>query len=91
MSELIDFKIIRDKIPLYSIDASYMTTPSIGYIKLSKFSATSEKEFTEAFKKLKKQGMKSLILDLQSNGGGYLQTATELAAIDEALRLQLDL
>ena len=79
VSELIDFKIIRDKIPLYSIDASYMTTPNIGYIKLSKFSATSEKEFTEAFKKLKKQGMKSLILDLQSNGGGYLQTATELA------------
>lgn len=77
--ELIDFKIVRDKIPLYSIDASYMAAPGIGYIKLSKFSATSEKEFSEAFEKLKKQGLKSLILDLQSNGGGYLQTATELA------------
>ncbi|MDR1678658.1 MAG: S41 family peptidase [Prevotellaceae bacterium] len=77
--ELIDFKITRDKIPLYSVDASYMATPTIGYIKLSKFSATSEKEFDAAFRKLQKQGLKDLILDLQSNGGGYLQTAIELA------------
>lgn len=77
--DLIDFKIIRDKIPLFSVDASYMIAPSIGYIKLNKFSATSKKEFDEAFEKLKAQGMKSLIFDLQSNGGGYLQTAYTLA------------
>lgn len=81
--ELIEFKIIRDKIPLYSIDASYMATPTVGYIKLTKFSATSKDEFDKAFKKLKKAGMESLILDLQSNGGGYLQTASQL--VDEFL------
>lgn len=83
VKELIDFAIIRDKIPLYSIDATYMATPTIGYIKLTKFSATSKSEFDKAFKKLQQQGMQSLILDLQSNGGGYLQTATQL--VDEFL------
>jgi carboxyl-terminal processing protease len=77
--DLIDFKIIRDKIPLFSIDASYMVAPGVGYIKLNKFSATSIKEIDEAFAKLKAQGMTSLIFDLQSNGGGYLQTAYKLA------------
>lgn len=77
--DLIDFKIIRDKIPLFSIDASYMIAPGVGYIKLNKFSATSNKEFDEAFEKLKTQGMTTLIFDLQSNGGGYLQTAYKLA------------
>lgn len=79
--ELLEFKITRDKIPLYSIDASYMASPSVGYIKLTKFSATSKDEFDVAFKKLQKQGMTSLILDLQSNGGGYLHTATQLADV----------
>lgn len=77
--ELIDFKIIRDKIPLFSVDAAYMIAPEIGYIKLNKFSATSKNEFDEAFDKLQKQGMTSLIFDLQTNGGGYLQTAYQLA------------
>lgn len=77
--DLIDFKIIRDKIPLFSMDASYMIAPGVGYIKLNKFSATSIKEIDEAFEKLKAQGMTSLIFDLQSNGGGYLQTAYKLA------------
>jgi len=79
VSELIEFKITRDKIPIYSLDASYMVSPEIGYIKLNKFSATTMEEYTTAFNKLKKQGMKSLILDLQSNGGGYLGAAVELA------------
>ncbi len=77
--ELIDFKIIRDKIPLFSVDAAYMIAPEIGYIKLNKFSATSKNEFDEAFDKLQKKGMTSLIFDLQTNGGGYLQTAYQLA------------
>ncbi len=77
--ELIEFDIVRDKIPLYSVDASYMIRPGIGYIKLNKFSATSKKEFDKALGKLESEGMESLILDLQSNGGGYLHTAYKLA------------
>ncbi len=77
--DLLSFKIIRDKIPLFSVDASYMATPSIGYIKLNRFSATSKDEFDKAFDELKAQGMKDLIFDLQSNGGGYLKTAIDLA------------
>ncbi len=79
VAELIEFKITRDKIPLYSIDASYIIAPGIGYIKLNKFSATTMEEFDSAMKKLEKQGMKDLILDLQSNGGGYLKAATQIA------------
>ena len=75
----LDFKIIRDKIPIYSLDAAYMVSPEIGYIKLNRFSATTMDEYLAAFHKLKKQGMKSLILDLQGNGGGYLNAAVELA------------
>lgn len=80
----LDFVITRDKIPLVSIDASYMIEPTIGYIKLSKFSETSKAEFETAFRKLQKQGMKDLILDLGNNGGGYLKTATQIA--DEFLK-----
>ncbi len=79
VKELIEFKIIRDKIPIYSLDASYMVSSETGYIKLNRFSATTMEEYHTAFAKLKKQGMKSLILDLQGNGGGYLTAAVELA------------
>jgi carboxyl-terminal processing protease len=77
--KLLDFVITRDKIPLYSVDASYMVDDNIGYIKLNKFSATTEEEMHDAIKKLKDQGMKSLILDLEYNGGGYLNAAVGLA------------
>jgi carboxyl-terminal processing protease len=76
---LIDFKIIRDKIPIYSLDAAYMLDKETGYIKLNRFAASTYKEFLEALLKLKSQGMKNLILDLQGNGGGYLVAATDLA------------
>ncbi len=79
VKNLIDFKIVRNKIPIYSLDASYMVSPETGYIKLNRFSATTMEEYFSAFNKLKKQGMKSLILDLQGNGGGYLTAAVELA------------
>jgi carboxyl-terminal processing protease len=79
VKDLIGFKIIRDKIPIHSLDAAYMVSPGIGYIKLNRFSATTMEEYREAFRKLKKNGMKSLILDLQGNGGGYLTAAVELA------------
>lgn len=79
VSELLDFTIVRDKIPLYSVDASYMATPEVGYIKLSRFAATSTEEVKKALLTLKQQGAKDLIFDLQDNGGGYLNTAFELA------------
>ena len=78
-AELIPFTITRDKIPLYSVDATYMATPTIGYIKISKFADTTVDEFKDAMAKLKEQGMKSIILDLTGNGGGYLNRAIELA------------
>lgn len=77
--ELIEFKIIRGKIPIYSLDAAYMADKNTGYIKLNRFSASTVEEFKEALKQLKSQGMKQLILDLQSNGGGYLNAAIDLA------------
>ncbi len=75
---LIEFNIIRDKIPIYSLDAAYMADKETGYIRLNRFAATSHEEFMIAFNKLKSNGMKSLILDLQNNGGGYLNTAIDL-------------
>ena len=69
-SQLLLFKIIRDKIPLYSVDATYMIGKDIGYIKISSFGSTTVEEFKKAFVKLQEKGMKSLILSLQGNGGG---------------------
>ena len=77
--DLIEFKITRGKIPVYSLDAAYMADKTTGYIKLNRFAASSADEFREALEKLKKQGMKNLILDLQGNGGGYLNIAIDLA------------
>ena len=79
MPNLLDFKIIRDVIPVFSIDATYMADPKTGYIRLNRFAASSMEEFEKAFNKLQKQGMKNLILDLQGNGGGYLHIAYALA------------
>lgn len=76
---LLDFVITRDKIPLYSVDASYMASPEIGYIKISRFADQTVEEFRTKLTELKAQGMKSLILDLTGNGGGYLNRAIELA------------
>lgn len=78
VKELIPFTLKRDKIPVYSLDASYMVNDKVGYIRVSRFAATTGKEFAEALQKLQKQGMKDLVLDLQGNGGGYLNAAIEL-------------
>ena len=77
--ELLSFTIRRDKIPVYSLDASYMIAPKIGYIKINRFAATTHEEFMDALATLKGQGMKDLILDLQGNGGGYLNAAIDIA------------
>jgi carboxyl-terminal processing protease len=74
-----EFTITRGKIPIYSIDVSYMVTPEIGYIKINRFSATTYDEYLDAFQKLQKKGMKKLILDLRGNPGGYLDAAVNLA------------
>lgn len=78
-AEPLDFTITRDKIPIFSVEASYMATPTIGYIKVNRFSATTMKEFREKLDELKQKGMQDLILDLQGNGGGYLRTAIDMA------------
>lgn len=78
VNEPLIFNITRDKIPLYSIEAAYMATPKVGYIRISNFSATTFQQFSDSLKSLKKQGAKNLILDLQSNGGGYLIQARDL-------------
>lgn len=75
----LEFKITRDAIPLYSLDASYMVKPEIGYIKISKFAATTYQEYLKAFNALSKQGMKKLILDLRGNPGGYLNAAVDIS------------
>ena len=82
LSELLEFVITRDKIPIYSVDAAYMIDKKmkIGYIKINKFAATTSKEYQEAVAKLRKEGMKNLILDLTDNGGGYLNAGFDLAS-----------
>ncbi len=79
VQDLFDVTITRDKIPIFSLDASYMATPEIGYVKLNNFSRTTIEEFKKAVFQLQQKGMKDLILDLQGNGGGYLSTAIDLA------------
>lgn len=78
--ELIEFRIIRDDIPIYSVDASYMVAPEVGFISISRFAESTPKELDEAIEKLATQGMKHLILDLESNGGGYLGAAHGVAS-----------
>jgi carboxyl-terminal processing protease len=73
------FIVTRDKIPVHSLDATYIIRPGIGYIRIGNFGATTHDEFVASLKELKKQGMKDLILDLQENGGGYLNAAVDVA------------
>ena len=79
ISDTLRFDVVRDKIPVYSIDATYMLRPGVGYIRIGNFSATTYEEFLSSMAKLQKQGMRDLVLDLQGNGGGYLQAAADLA------------
>ena len=83
IKDQLTFKVTRDKIPVHSVDATYMLRPGIGYIRIGNFGANTHQEFCEALEKLKQQGMTDLVLDLQENGGGYLQAAVNIA--DELL------
>lgn len=80
IDETIYIDVIRDKIPLNSVDAAFMVTPHTGLIRFSNFAATTYDEVVEAIRKLKAQGMKNLILDVTQNGGGFLQAAAEIAS-----------
>ena len=79
LDELLPFEIVRDKIPVKSVDVAFMLSDSLGYVKLSKFSRTSYVEFMEAVLPLVEQGMKELVFDLRDNTGGYLDQALRLS------------
>jgi len=76
---LLPFTITRGEIPIYSVDIAYMVTPKVGYIKISRFGATTYDEYLVGFHKLKDQGMQNLILDLRGNPGGFLNAAVAIA------------
>ncbi|MBK7709913.1 MAG: S41 family peptidase [Bacteroidales bacterium] len=77
--ELLPFDIIRDKIPIYSIDVSYMVNDNTGYIKINNFAMTTFEEFMKGLRDLKEQGMTSLIVDLRGNSGGIMEAAIQIA------------
>ncbi len=79
IKDKLTFVVTRDKIPLYTVDASYMIDNTTGYVRISSFGATTHDEFVKACNRLKKLGMKDIIIDLQGNGGGYLQAAVQMA------------
>jgi carboxyl-terminal processing protease len=82
--KLIEKEVIRGTIPIESVICAYMIKPGIGFIKIEQFSLTTTKEFRKAAKLLKQKGMKKMILDLRDNGGGILESATDIA--DEFLK-----
>lgn len=80
IADTLHFTVTRDKIPVETIDAAYMIRPKVGYIRIGSFGATTYNEFMTAVDSLKnKHGMRDLILDLEENGGGYMQAAVQIA------------
>ena len=79
VADPLSFTVKRDKIPIYSLDAAYLIAPHTGYIRINRFGATTDSEFRKALAGLQDEGMRDLILDLQGNGGGYLNAAIDLA------------
>lgn len=76
--KLLPFKITRDRIPIYSVDAGYMLNDETGYIRINRFSATTAQEFVSKLEEFEKEGMKDLVIDLRQNPGGYLNAATSI-------------
>ncbi len=83
IANLLEFDITRDDIPIYTVDASFMVNSETGYIRVSRFAATTHDEFMEAMNKLKADGMRRMILDLRQNAGGYLEQAYKM--VDELM------
>lgn len=79
IADILKFTVVRDKIPVKTLDAAYMIRPHVGYIRIGSFGVTTYNEFMKAVETLKASGMKDLILDLQENGGGYLMAAVQIA------------
>jgi len=79
VKERLTFTVVRDKIPVHTIDAHYIIRPGVGYIRIGSFGATTHQEFCDALTDLQKQGARNLVLDLQENGGGLLQAAVNIA------------
>ena len=79
IKDRLTFTVVREKIPVKSIDAAYIIRPGIGYIRIGNFGATTHQEFCDVLKELQQQGAHDLVLDLQENGGGYLQAAVNIA------------
>lgn len=82
-NKLLHFAIIRDQIPIFSVDAPYMLNENTGYIKITRFAKTTHQEFVNASANLIEQGMENLIIDLRGNGGGVLSSAINI--VDEML------
>ena len=80
IQDTLRFNVKRDRIPVNSVDAAYMVTPTIGLIRFNNFGQTTHNEVVEAIKKLKDEGMKDLIIDLQQNSGGFLNAAADIAS-----------
>ena len=79
VNDMLYFIVKRDKIPVKTLDAAYMIRPQVGYVRIGSFGATTYDEFMTAVSTLQQQGMRKLVLDLQDNGGGYLQAAVRIA------------
>lgn len=79
VADLLRFTVTRAKIPVHTLDAYYMIRPRVGYVRIGSFGATTYGEFMTAVDSLQKCGMRDLIVDLQDNGGGYLQSAVRIA------------
>jgi len=80
-ADLLDFTLTRDRVPIFSIDAAYMITPEIGYIKVDRFSRTTFQEFAEAAEKLKEEGMTKMMIDLRDNSGGIIDGAIKMSEL----------
>lgn len=79
VNKSIEYNIVRDKIPLYSVDTHFMIDDKTGYVSVSRFAETTYDELSEALNDLDKNGMKQLILDLRGNPGGYLNQAVKIS------------
>ena len=77
--DTLEFVLVRDEIPLHSVDAYYMVAPTVGYVRINRFALNTEEEFARAMETLSRQGMQRVVVDLRGNGGGVMQAAIGIA------------